>query len=41
MGSRYPVILLYCSMVILCGAFPTHLLRKEKNRKLKAGAIVK
>jgi hypothetical protein len=40
-GARYPAILLYCSMVILGGAFSTHLLGKERNRKLKAGATVK
>jgi len=40
-GARYPAILLCCSMVILGGAFSTHLLGKERNRKLKAGAIVK
>jgi hypothetical protein len=36
-APRYPVILLCCSMVILGGAFSTHLLGKERNRKLKAG----
>jgi hypothetical protein len=34
-------ILLCCSMVILSGAFSTHLLGKERNRKLKARATVK
>jgi hypothetical protein len=37
MGPRYPAILLCCSKVILGGAFSTHLLGKERNRKLKAG----
>ena len=41
MGPRYPAILLCCSMVILNSAFSTHLLGKERNRKLKAGATVK
>ena len=41
MGPRYLAILLCCSMVILGGAFSTHLLGKERNRKLKAGATVK
>jgi hypothetical protein len=41
MGPRYLAILLCCSMIILGGAFSTYLLRKERNRKLKAGAIVK
>jgi hypothetical protein len=33
MGPRYLAILFYCSMVILGGAFSTHLLGKERNRK--------
>jgi hypothetical protein len=40
-GSWYLAILLCCSMVILGGAFSTHLLGKERNRKLKAGTTVK
>jgi hypothetical protein len=40
MGLRYLTILLYCSVVILGGTFSTHLLGKERNRKLKPGAIV-
>jgi len=36
-GPRYPAILLYCSTVILGGAFSTHLLGKERDGKLKAG----
>jgi hypothetical protein len=41
MGPRYPAILLCCSTVILGGAFSTHLLGKERDGKLKAGATVK
>jgi hypothetical protein len=41
MGPRYPAILLCCSTVILGGAFSTHPRKKERNRKLKAGAIIK
>jgi hypothetical protein len=41
MDPRYPAILLCCSPVILGGAFSTRLLRKERDRKLKAGATVK
>jgi hypothetical protein len=33
-GPRYPVILLCWSMVILDGAFSTHLPEKERNRNL-------
>jgi hypothetical protein len=40
-GPRYLAILLCCSMVILGGASSIHLLGKERNRKLKAGATVK
>jgi hypothetical protein len=41
MAPGYPTILLCCSMVILGGAFSTHPLREERNRKLKEGATVK
>jgi hypothetical protein len=40
-GSRYPAILLYCSTVILGGAFSIHLLGNERDGELKVGAIVK
>jgi hypothetical protein len=40
MGLWVPAILLYYSSVILGGAFSTHSLRKERNRKLKAGVTV-
>jgi hypothetical protein len=41
MGPRYPAILLCCLMVILGGIFSTYPPGKERNRKLKIGAIVK
>jgi hypothetical protein len=41
MGPPNPAILLCCPIVIHGGAFSTHPLEKERNRKLKAGATVK
>jgi hypothetical protein len=35
MDPRYPAILLCCSMIILGGAFSTHLLEKGEEQKVQ------